>query len=131
MRADGFPDGSIVFLNVEQVQALSPALLTYYGAWIAAVLHDARYRPGTYAAKSNAAALYAAAVERYRAASSSKPPPFWIASTAGFALGAPPSGVGFDYATIWQGAFDVMQTWNGATLKIDVDVATSRSPGSP
>ena len=131
LRADGFPDRTIVFLDVEFVRSVTTALLDYYRAWITAVIRDGRYRPGVYAAKSNATTLYVAAVEAFRAAGSSETPTFWIASSAGFSLGQAPTAVGLDFAKIWQGIFDVTQSWNGVTLLIDVDVATRRSPSAP
>ena len=84
LKADGFPDRSIVFLDVEFVTSVTPALLDYYRAWIAGVLRDGRYRPGIYAAKSNATTLYVAAVDAVRAAGSSEQPPFWIAAAPDF-----------------------------------------------
>ena len=38
--------------------------------------------------------------------------------------------LGLTYATVWQGLFDVSQSWGGATLTIDVDVANSPSPST-
>ena len=131
LKADGFPDGTVVFLDVEFVTSVTPALLDYYRAWIAGVLHDGHYRPGVYAAKSNATTLYVAAVDAYHTAGSANQPPFWIASSTGFSLGLAPTAVGLDFAKMWQGKFDVTQTWNGATLSIDVDVSSSRSPSNP
>ena len=44
MRADGFPSGSTIFLDIERVNTVSPALLAYYRAWMAAiVLNQGRY----------------------------------------------------------------------------------------
>ena len=131
MKADGFPDRSTVFLDVEYVNAVTPALLDYYRAWIAGVVRDGHYRPGVYAAKFNATTLYLAAVDAFHSVGSTEEPPFWIAASAGFSLGSPPTAVGFDFAKLWQGMFDITQTWNGATILIDVDVAASRSPSSP
>lgn len=128
MRADGFPDGSVIFLDVEYVKAVTPSLLDYYSAWIAAIVRDGHYRPGVYAAKSNAPVLYSAASDAVHSAGSTEIPPFWIASSVGFAVGSPPSAVGLDYAAMWQGMYEVQQTFNGVTLTVDVDVATSRSP---
>jgi hypothetical protein len=130
MRADGFPTGSIVYLDIETVTSVSPALLGYMRAWIAGVARDGRYRPGVYAAKANAPDLYPAATAAYRSANLAGAPPFWASSAAGFSLTAQPSAIGLDYATVWQGLFDVPQTWNGVTLHIDVNLATTRSPGS-
>jgi hypothetical protein len=131
MKADGFPDGSIVFLDVEYVNSVTPALLDYYREWIAGIVRDGRYRPGVYAAKFNATTLYLAAVDAFRGVGSSEQPPFWIATSTGFSLDKSPTATGFDFAKLWQGMFDVTQTWNGATILIDVDVAASRSPSSP
>src|SRR6185503_16562208 len=63
MRADGFPDGSVIFLDVEYVTSVTSSLLDYYRAWIAAVVRDGHYRAGVYAAKSNAPVLHSAASE--------------------------------------------------------------------
>src|SRR5438309_6382353 len=35
---------------------------------------------------------------------------------------------GFPWASIWQGIYEVNQTYNGVTINIDVDVAAMRSP---
>jgi hypothetical protein len=131
MRADGFPDQSIVFLDVEYVTAVTPPLLDYYQAWISGILRDGHYQPGIYAAKSNATELYNTAVAAYRAAGRAGAPSFWIAASTGFSLGAKPTAVGLDFAQLWQGMFDVTQTWNGASIQIDVDVASMKSPSAP
>jgi hypothetical protein len=131
MRADGFPDGSIIFLDVEYVTTVTAALRDYYRGWISAVLHDGHFKPGIYAAKSNVSALDDEAVAAFRAAGSNDTPPFWIASSVGFSIGAKPSAVGFDFARLWQGMFDVTQTWNGVPITIDVDVAANKSPSAP
>lgn len=131
MRADGFPDRSVVFLDVEFVTSVTPALLDYYRAWIRGVLQDGRYLPGVYAAKSNAVTLYNAALELYRAGGRTDAPPFWIASSSGFTMTAKPAAVGLEFAKLWQGMFDVTQSWNGVSLQIDVDVASTRSPSAP
>ena len=131
LRTDGFPDRSVVFLDVEFVTSVTPALLEYYRAWIVGVLRDGRYRPGVYAAKSNATTLRVAALDAYRSAGSNEDPPFWIASSTGFSLGASPTAVGLDFAKLWQGRFDVTEKWNGVTLLIDVDIAARKSPSAP
>jgi len=130
MRADGFPGGSVIFLDVEYVTSVSASLLDYYRAWIAAVVRDGRYRVGVYAAKSNAPVLYGAANDAAHAAGATESPTFWITSSAGFTTASPPSAVGLSYAALWQGMYDVTQTFKGVTLTVDVDVATSRSPST-
>jgi hypothetical protein len=128
MRADGFAAGSAVFLDVEQVTAVSPALNDYVRAWVAGVLRDGRYRPGVYAAKPNIPDLFATASAEFSAARKSGAPPVWVSSGDGFSLTALPSSAGFDYATIWQGVFGVSETWNGVTLTIDANVASTTTP---
>jgi hypothetical protein len=131
LKADGFPDGSTVFLDVEYVSAVSSSLLIYYRAWIAGILQDGHYKPGIYAAKSNAANLRAAALDAYKSAGSTADPPFWIASSPGFSILQTPTAVGLDYAKLWQGGYDLTQTYGGFTLSIDANVAAVRSPSAP
>ena len=131
LKADGFPDGTTVFLDVEYVSSVTPTLLTYYRAWIQGILRDGHYKPGIYAAKSNATTLYVAALDASHAAGSNDALSFWIAASSGFSLGQTPTAVGLDFAKLWQGMFDVTQTWNGKTLQIDVDVASRKSPSAP
>ena len=133
MRAAGagVPNGSAIFLDIEYVTAVSPALVSYMSAWIAAVLSDGRFRPGIYCAKSNAGTLYEAATTAYATAQRRDAPPVWIASSAGFTITSAPDAVGLSYATVWQGLFDVSQSYGGVTLTIDVDVANSPSPSAP
>src|SRR5690606_14705892 len=84
--AEGFPPGTAVFLNVERSETLPGPFLGYYRAWMAEVLRDGRYRPGTYAHRLNADALFAEALRAYRAAERTDTPPFWVAGGPGFAL---------------------------------------------
>lgn len=127
----GVPNGSAIFLDIEYVTSVSPALLSYMSSWISAVLSDGRFRPGIYCAKANAAALYGAATAAYAAAQRHDSPPVWIASSAGFTITSAPDAVGLSYATVWQGLFDVSQSYANVTLTVDVDVANSPSPSTP
>jgi hypothetical protein len=129
--AEGFPVGTVVYLDVERVNALSPALLEYVRGWIDGVLADGRYTPGIYSHRANADPLYEAARAVYAARARAGAPPFWIASTAGFSLEQAPSAVGLGYANVWQGRLDFAESWGGHTLTIDANVADTRSPSSP
>jgi hypothetical protein len=131
LRSEGFADQSIVFLDVEFVRTVTPALLDYYRAWIRGVLADRGYRPGVYAAKTNAPTLYTVALEEFRAAGRADAPPFWIASSTGFSIARRPTDVGLDFARVWQGMFEVRQAFGGVALTIDVDIASSASPSAP
>jgi hypothetical protein len=131
LRAEGFPVGSTVFLDVEYVSFVTPPLLEYYRAWITGVLKDGRYKPGIYAAKFNATTLRGAALDAYKAAGSSADPPFWIASSSGFSIMQAPTAVGLDYAKLWQGGYDLTETYGGIKLFIDANVAVVKSPSVP
>lgn len=129
--AEGFPNGSVVFLDVERVQTVSPALVDYVRGWVDAMLADGRYTPGLYVHRVNSDALAAAARSAYAARGRSGTPPFWVTSVSGFSLDQTPRGAGLDYANIWQGRLDTPETWSGITLTIDQNVADTRSPSSP
>jgi hypothetical protein len=131
IAGEGVPLGSAIFLDVEYVTTVSQALTDYVSAWIAGVLADGRFRPAVYCAKSNAESIRAVALAAYRAAGRSDAPPFWIASAAGFDITRAPPAVGLSYAAVWQGMFDVSQSWGGLAATIDVDVASSPSPSAP
>ena len=130
LRADGFPARTTVFLDVEYVSSVTPALLDYIRGWLGGILADGAYQPGIYMAKSNATAIHDAA---HAAASqlAAADPAFWIASSSGFGPAARPTDVGLSYAAVWQGAFDVTRAYNGVALTIDENVAATRSPSAP
>ena len=125
---EGVPDGSAIFLDVEYVSSVSPELVSYVSAWITGVLADGRFQPAIYCAKSNADAIYAAAMAAYAAAGRHDAPRFWIASSRGFAITDKPTDVGLEYANVWQGLFEGSETWGGVMSTIDVNVADSPSP---
>lgn len=127
-ETEGFTRGSVVFLDVEQMQGVPPEMAVYYGAWTAEVLRDGRYVPGTYAHRDNATGLYALARAAWLQAAREGSPPFWIAGGGGFTLDSPPYASGFPFASVWQGALEVTRTWGGATLRIDENTAMRRNP---
>ena len=129
--AEGFAAGSTIFLDVERMETVPPEMDAYYRAWTRRLLSDGRYRPGTYAHARNVPALYASAAAEYADAGRTAPPPFWIATTVGFAITAHPTAVGQPFAAVWQGAFDVTERWADIPLRIDVNVAATPSPSAP
>ena len=132
MQADGFPEHSVVFLDVEYVDSVSQPLLDYYRGWIGGVLQDGHYTPGVYAAKTNAQVLYDTATAMFKSAGRSDTPPFWIASSdPGFLAARHPTDVGLPFARMWQGLFEVRETYNGMGLTIDVDLSDKPSPSAP
>jgi len=128
--AEGFARGTAVFLDLEPMTTIPEAMRAYYRAWVRALLVDGRFRPAIYCHHSNAAAIHAdvrALLDERRAAAA----PFWISRGAGFALTRSPAEVGYAFATVWQGVLDAPRTWNGVTLTIDENVATTASPSDP
>jgi hypothetical protein len=129
--ADGFPPGTVIYLDVEPMQQLPPEMVMYYQAWHDAVLADGRFRPGTYAHRSNAAALYDPARASYLRAGRRETPPFWISGGPGFALDQTPTASGFPFANVWQGVLDVRRSFAGTSLQVDENVADRPSPSAP
>jgi hypothetical protein len=127
---EGFPRGTTVFLDVEYMDRMPPAMREYYSAWVRTVLADGRYRPGIYVHTYNADVVYADVKREYLAAGLTDEPPFWIAKADGFDIHKLPSEMGHAFAAVWQGALDVEQTWAGHRIPIDVNVAGSSSPSA-
>ena len=129
--AEGFPLGTVIYLDIEHMDAIPASMDAYYRAWVQQVLADGRFRPGIYAHKANAAAIYDGVRRAYTDMNASGSAIFWVTSSSGFSLDKSPQQVGFPWASIWQGMLEVNQTWNGATINIDVDIAVMTSPSSP
>jgi hypothetical protein len=129
--AEGFAAGTVIFLDVERMERIPQAMHDYHRAWVRAVVADGRFRPGLYCHTRNAAELHAAVQAELAAAGVAAPPHVWVASGTGFDVTKRPEEVGHPFATVWQGAFDVRETWGGVTLRIDANVARTPSPSSP
>ncbi|HVX38292.1 MAG TPA: glycoside hydrolase domain-containing protein [Gemmatimonadaceae bacterium] len=125
----GFPRGTVVFLDVEYMDVLPQPMREYYRAWTKALLADGRYRPGIYAHTHNAAAIYDDVSAVYAQANINDDPPFWIAGKGDFSPDSSlPTEVGHEFASVWQGMLDVVRTHNGVRLPIDISVASVASP---
>ena len=129
--AEGFPSGTVIFLDIEHMDAIPASMEAYYRAWVQQVLADGRFHPGVYVHKDNAESIHAGIERAYADMNASGSAVYWVTSSAGFSIDASPHDVGFPWASVWQGIFEVSQTWNGATINIDIDVATTSSPSSP
>jgi hypothetical protein len=125
---DGFPVGTVIFLDVERVERVSAALASYVRGWFAAVLAEGTYLPGLYAHDVNAAELYTILAEEFVRRQRADRPRLWVARSAGFDLARSPAESGYAVAAAWQGRFDVQEAWDGVTLRIDVNVADSADP---
>ena len=126
--AEGFANGTVIFLDLERMDAVPQAMRDYYQAWTTRVLEDGRFRPAYYAHSFNANLIYKDVKQVLAAAGISSDPPFWISSGRGFAEDKSPTDVGHAFAQVWQGLTDVVETHNGVKLPIDVNVAQLPSP---
>jgi len=127
-RREGFPTGTVVFLDVEHMDRIPQRMRDYYRAWATTVLADGTYRPGIYAHTKNASTIYDDVNDVYDVAGRDDDPPFWIAGSSGFSPGSDPTDVGHAFASIWQGMLDVHRTHNGVRLPVDISVASVASP---
>ena len=128
--AEGFPNGTVVFLDVEYMDMIPKLMRDYYKAWTRTVLADGRYRPGIYAHTRNAESIYSDIRDVFDDAGVTSDPSFWIAGTSGFDVDKPPTDVGHQFADVWQGMLNVVRTHNGVRLPIDISVASVPSPSS-
>jgi hypothetical protein len=129
--SEGFSNGTVIYLDIEHMDSIPASMNAYYRAWVQQVIADGRFRPGIYVHKANAAAIYEGVLRAYSDMNANGSAVFWVTSPTGFSIDRSPQEVGFPWASIWQGIYEVSQTWNGATVNIDVDVATMSSPSNP
>jgi hypothetical protein len=131
-EAEGFPRGSIVFLDIERMEKMPGTMRDYYRAWSKHLLADGRYRPGIYVHAHNAQAVYDDVKAEFVAAGLvDEEPRMWVASGRGFEEGKAPQDVGFAFAGVWQGMIDVARTVADIRLPLDVNVSTWTSPSEP
>lgn len=132
--AEGFPKGAVVFLDVEHYNgALSAPMEGYIRGWISAILDSGKVTAGIYCPTSKANEIKAAAAKEYAAHGLPRGlPVFWAvkADPQFDHATATPAGSGVSYATVWQGRLDINETHGGVTIKIDQNVADSRSPSN-
>jgi hypothetical protein len=127
-QKEGFPRGTVVFLDIERMDKVPAAMRDYYKAWTARILSDGMYRPGYYVHNYNAKLIYRDVASIFVNAGKTDQPPFWVAGGDSFSEDKEPADVGHAFASVWQGVLDVVQTHNGIQLPIDVNVAAVPSP---
>lgn len=126
---EGFPHGTVIFLDIEHMNKVPAAMQAYYMAWTKSVLADGRYHPGYYAHTDNAAKVHADVKPIFEQAGDTLEPPFWIAGRSNvFSTDKVPTDVGHTFAAVWQGILDVTRTHSGVRLPIDINIAATRSP---
>ena len=127
--AEGFPHGTVIFLDIERMDRIPASMKAYYSSWTRTVLEDGRYRVGYYTHHDNAAEIFRDVKAVLTAKGDTTEPPFWIAGrTKIFDTDKMPTDVGHAFAEVWQGLLDVTRTHAGIRLPIDVNVSGSRSP---
>jgi hypothetical protein len=126
--ADGFPQNTIIFLDVERVERVSPELTAYVRSFTAALLDGGQYVPGLYVHDVNTEQLYAIAEQEFVRRQRTDRPSLWVATSSGFDLRSTPAQSGYAVATVWQGRFNVRESWGGASLNIDANVADTDDP---
>jgi hypothetical protein len=126
--ADGFPKGTVIFLDVERMEKMPQAMRDYYRAWAERVLADGRYRVGVYVHAHNAEDVHDDLQQVFASARNTEEPTIWVASGHNFSRDKAPTDVGHTFADVWQGMLDVMESNNGVRLPIDVNVAAVPSP---
>jgi len=127
-QAEGFPKGSVIFLDIERTERMPTRIRDYYRAWVATLLADERYRPGIYVHSHNAETVYSDVKSLFTAAGIDEEPRFWIASARDFSSNKAASQVGHDFAGMWQGVIDVVRRVANVALPIDINVSNWPSP---
>lgn len=129
-KAEGFPAGTVLFLDIEPFDGAVPAgMKAYMSAWLDALLADGMFEPGIYCHGKNANDLHGIGEERFAAAGRpSGAPRFWITrvKTSFDVATSAPADSGVAFADVWQGKIDIKGvTFAGVSLDIDLNVATS------
>lgn len=127
-QAQGFPHGTVIFLDIERMERMPQRMRDYYRGWVATVLQDGRYRAGIYVHSHNAEAVYADVKAVFQAAGVDEEPRFWIASGRDFSPNKAPEEVGHTFAGMWQGVIDVVRHVANIALPIDINVSNWQSP---
>lgn len=125
---EGFPAGTVIYLDLERMQVVPQRMRDYYRQWTERVLEDGRYVPGVYVHTFNADLVYRELRGVYASHGVDADPPFWVAGGRGFHRDASPNSVGHTFAHAWQGVLDIVERRNGFRLPIDVNVAAVPSP---
>lgn len=127
-EAEGFPKGSVIFLDIERTEKMPQRMRDYYKSWVATLLTDGRFRPGIYVHSHNASVVYDDVKKLFEAAGFQEEPRFWIASARDFSPDKAPTEVGHEFAGMWQGVIDVVRRVANIALPIDINVSNWRSP---
>jgi hypothetical protein len=130
--AEGFPDGAIVFLDVEHYNGgLSAGMEAYIRGWVSAILDSGNIKPGIYCPRSKANEIRVATEKEYAAHGlPGGAPTFWIVKVDALfdPASSKPTDSGVSFAGVWQGRLDISEMHGGSTITIDQNVADSSDP---
>lgn len=129
--AEGFPRGTVIYLDLERVEVMPQLYRDYYKAWADRVIEDGRYHVGSYAHSHNANVIYEDLKQVLTARGVTEEPHMWVAKGRGFHPAAIPEEVGHAFAMAWQGVLDVTRRYAGIKLPIDENVSDRPNPSAP
>lgn len=116
-QSEGFPERSIVYLDVEPMDSIPANMIHYVNAWLSEFAGKA-YLPGIYCHMKNAAEI------QMQTAQAAADISFWVTGGSNFtAATSRPTDSGIPFAAIWQGTFNQSRTFGGFTIEIDENVA--------
>lgn len=129
--AEGFPRGTVIYLDIERVEVMPQRFRDYYMAWTDRVLRDGRFRIGAYVHTHNANVVFADMKSVMEQHGVEEDPKMWVAKGKGFHPAAIPEEVGHAFAAAWQGVLDVTRRYAGISLPIDENVSDRPNPSAP
>jgi hypothetical protein len=136
--AEGFADGSTVFLDVEHYNPpIRQDMQDYIGGWLNAVKTTSNLNPGIYVHHANFDEVNLAAETEYAAMGlPGGHPKYWVLFAGGppFDLAtSAPADCGIVLANAWQGIIGVIdQSFGGVAISpIDENVADTPNPSGP
>jgi hypothetical protein len=118
---EGFPDGAIVFLDIEPMDEVSEAMTRYAAAWTKRIARNEKhaFRAGVYCHVRNAPELREALGEIT----------YWVAGgPAEFNWTWEPAKSGVPFARLWQGQLDDDDPSGTVSFAIDVSTSLDRNP---
>jgi peptidoglycan hydrolase-like protein with peptidoglycan-binding domain len=127
--ADGFAQGTSIYLDVERVDNIGAAWVNYIGSWVSQLLQTP-YQPAVYCHKFNALGVRQAVLGAF-SAGSNPAPRFWIVGSGSPAFNlqaSRPADVGIDFADMWQCPSSVTRTFGGVSINIDENVSVRVDP---
>lgn len=129
--AEGFPSGTVIYLDIERVEVMPQRMRDYYMAWTERVLADGRFHVGAYVHTHNANVVFADMKSVFEKHGVAEDPHMWVAKGKGFHPAAIPEEVGHAFAMAWQGVLDVTRKYAGISLPIDENVSDRPNPSAP